>query len=104
MINLGHYKAAALSPMLSHLHTLKTSLALWRGFALERWANGLSVMLEKMYGCTLVNKLRAILLMEAKLNFSNKVVYGVRMIDNVLKLSRGRWQMMGPLQRCCSTT
>ncbi len=71
--------------MLSHIHALKTSLALWRGFALERWANGLSVMLEKIYGCSLVNNLRAILLMEADFNFSNKVVYGVRIMDNVCK-------------------
>ena len=84
-IDFGHYKAGARSPMLSHLHALKTSLALQRGFALERWTNGLSVMLEKMYGCTLVNKLRAILLMEAEFNFSNEVIYGVRMMDNVRK-------------------
>ena len=42
-------------------------------------------MLEKIYGCTLVSKLRAILLMEADFNFSNKLVYGVRMVDNVRK-------------------
>ena len=30
-------------------------------------------MLEKMYGCTLVSKLRAILLMEGDFNFSNKM-------------------------------
>ena len=69
--------------MLSHLHALKTTLALKRGFVLKRWSRGLSVMLEKMYGCTLVRKLRAILLMEADFNFSNKLVYGVRMMDNV---------------------
>ena len=42
-------------------------------------------MLEKMHGCTLMSKLRAILLMEADFNFSNKVIYGVRMIDNARK-------------------
>lgn len=68
--------------MLSHLHALKTTMALKRGFALERWSRGLSVMLKKMYGCTLVSKLRAILLMEADFNFSNKLVYGVRMMNN----------------------
>ena len=82
-LHFGHYKAAARSPMLSHLHALKTTLALKRGFALERWSRGLSVMLEKMFGCTLVSKLRAILLMEADFNFSNKLIYGVRMMDNV---------------------
>ena len=84
-LHFGHYKAAARSPIASHLHALKTSLALKRGFALSRWSRGLSVMLEKMYGCTLVNKLRAILLMEADFNFSNKMIYGVRMLDNVRK-------------------
>ena len=40
-------------------------------------------MLEKMFGCTLVAKLQAILLMEADFNFSNKLMYGVRMMNNV---------------------
>ena len=37
----------------------------------------------KQLGCTLVNKLRTILLMEADFNFFNKILYGVRMMDNV---------------------
>ena len=82
-LHFGHYKAAARSPIASHLHALKTSLALKRGFALSRWSRGLSVMLEKMYGCSLVSKLCAILLMEADFNFSNKIIYGARMMNNV---------------------
>ena len=39
-------------------------------------------MLEKMFGCTLVTKLRAILLMEADFNSSNKIIFGERMLDN----------------------
>jgi hypothetical protein len=42
-------------------------------------------MPEKMYGCTLVSKLRAILLTEANFNLSNKMIYGVQMMDNVRK-------------------
>ncbi len=42
-------------------------------------------MLEKMFGCTLISKLHVILLMEASFKFSNKLVYGVRMMDNVRK-------------------
>ena len=84
-LHFGHYKAAARSPVISHLHAPKTTLALCRGVALDRWSHGLSVMLEKMFGCTLISKLRAILLMEADFNFSNKLVYGVRMLDNVRK-------------------
>jgi hypothetical protein len=35
-------------------------------------------MLEKMLGVTLVTKLRAILLMEADFNATNKIIYGNR--------------------------
>ena len=40
-------------------------------------------MLEKMLGCTLLEKLQAILLMEANFNHSNKEIFGKRMLDNV---------------------
>jgi hypothetical protein len=39
-------------------------------------------MLEKTLGVTLVTKLRAILLMEANFNATNKIVYGMRMMSN----------------------
>ena len=65
----GHYKAGAKSEVISHLHALKTSVALMRGVSLGQWSYGLSVMLEKELGCTLLGKLRAILLMEADFNF-----------------------------------
>ncbi len=40
-------------------------------------------MLEKIFGCALITKLRSILLMEADFNTTNKTVYGVRMLANV---------------------
>jgi hypothetical protein len=40
-------------------------------------------MLEKTLGVTLVRKLQAILLMEADFNASNKIMYGVWMMQNV---------------------
>ena len=39
-------------------------------------------MLEKTLGVTLVTKLRAIFLMEGDFNATNKIVYGVRMLQN----------------------
>jgi hypothetical protein len=42
-------------------------------------------MLQKILGCSLVTKLRSILLMEADFNCANKVVFGVRMMENVRK-------------------
>ena len=47
----------------------------------ERWSYGLTVMLEKIAGLALVNKLRAILLMEADFNMHNKLHFGSRMLD-----------------------
>ena len=82
-LHFGHYKAGAASDSISHFHALKTTIALQRGIALTRWKHGLSVMLEKMFGCTLVEKLRAILLMEADFNCSNKIIFGDRMMHNV---------------------
>jgi hypothetical protein len=49
---------------------------------LEWWSRGLSIMLEKTPGVTLVTKLRAILLVEGDFNATNKIVYGVRMLNN----------------------
>ena len=46
-------------------------------------------MLEKKLGCTLVEKLRAILLMEADFNFKNKLIYGCRMLDGTRKYMFG---------------
>jgi hypothetical protein len=81
-LHFGHYIAGANCDYISQFHTLRVSLALKKGVALERWSKGLSVMLEKMYGVRLVSKLRAILLMEADFNATNKEVYGVHMLDN----------------------
>ena len=42
-------------------------------------------MIEKIFGCTMVLKLRSILLLEADFNFSNKEIFGRRMMTNVRK-------------------
>ena len=52
---------------------------------LNRWSKGLSVMLEKIFGCLLITKLQSILLMEADFNATNKVIYGIWMLSNVRK-------------------
>ena len=51
----------------------------------SQWGVGLSVMLEKIAGIALVNKLRAILLMEADFNMHNRIIFGSRMIEAVRK-------------------
>ena len=42
-------------------------------------------MLEKMFGCALITKLRSILLMEADFNATNKIIYGQRMLQQARK-------------------
>ena len=80
-LHFGHYIAGTESEHISHFHALKATLIFHHGLVLERWAQGLSVMLQKLFGCSLITKLRAILLMEADLNCATKTVYGVRMLQ-----------------------
>jgi hypothetical protein len=42
-------------------------------------------MLEEMFGCVLIAKLRSILLMEADFNATNKIIYGQRMLQQARK-------------------
>jgi hypothetical protein len=47
------------------------------------YGKGLSVMLAKIFGCSLITKLCSILLIEADFNATNKVIYGIRMHHNM---------------------
>jgi hypothetical protein len=82
-LHFGHYIAGLQSDHLSYFHALKATLIIWRGVVLDRWARGLSVMLEKMFGCALITKLRSILLMEADFNATNKIIYWQRMLNQM---------------------
>ena len=84
-LHFGHYIAGCASKQVAHLHALKSTLVVNNGIVLDRWARGLLVMLEKLFGCALITKLRLILLMEANFNATNKIVYGNRMLYNVRK-------------------
>ncbi len=68
------------SKYISHFHALKATLIFQHGLVLDCLAQGLSVLLQKLYGCSLITKLRAILSMEADLNCSTKVVFGIQML------------------------
>lgn len=79
-LHFGHWKAAARSDELSEIHAVFTEIAVSTGYSPSRWQQGLSVMLEKTKDCRVPEKLRAILLMEADLNFANKLFFGKRMM------------------------
>ncbi len=68
---------------ITYLHALVATHVTKRGIVLDRWSKGLSVMLEKIFGCSLITILRSILLMEADFNATNKVIDGDRMLHNM---------------------
>jgi hypothetical protein len=55
--HFGHYKAGLRSVYISYLQALQATLIVKRGMVLEQWLRGLSVMLEKIFGCSLITKL-----------------------------------------------
>jgi hypothetical protein len=75
-LHFGHYKAVCKNDTLSEMHSVFVDIAVNSGFSPKRWQRGLTVMLEKKQGVILVNKLRAILLMEADFNYANKTIFG----------------------------
>ncbi len=79
-LHFGHYIVGCKSNLISHYHAARVTVMLAHVVQLEQWSRGLSAMLEKMLGVTLVHKLHAILLMEGDFNATNKIVYGSRMI------------------------
>ena len=79
-LHYGHYKAAAWDDFLSEIHAIMTELAITGEAPLQHWQSGLSVMLEKKLGKYQVNKLWAILLMEADFNFFNGLMFSKRLM------------------------
>lgn len=80
-IHFGHYKAAGQSDFLSRFFAKKISLVARCGCPPSWWGVGLTAMLEKVASIALVNKLRAILLMEADFNMHNRIIFGSRAIN-----------------------
>ena len=80
--HFGHYKTGMSSDYITHFQALFATLVMHHRLFMERWACGLSVMLEKIFDCSLVSKLRAILLLEADSNCAYKIIFGFRMMEN----------------------
>lgn len=53
-LHFGHYKVGCKSDLITHYHTARVSVTLAYAIQLERWSRGLSIMLEKTLGVTLV--------------------------------------------------
>ncbi len=81
-IHFGHFIVGCKSDIIAHYHAARVSVVLAHAIQLERWSRDLLVMLEKTIENTLVTKLRAILLMEADFNATNKIIYGSQTLKN----------------------
>ncbi len=79
-LHFGHYIVGCQLDLITHYHAARVTVTLAHAIQLERWSRGLSVILEKTLGVTLVTKLCAILLMEGDYNTMNKIIYGDQMI------------------------
>ena len=71
-MNFGHYNAADTSDKVSDFPAKNITVIARAECSYSRGGNGIQVMLEKIAGIALVNKLCAILLMEADCNRHNK--------------------------------
>ena len=94
----GHYKAAAKNKFLSNIHANFCNAVVIVGTSIPRWEKSLTVMLEKIKNNIKVNKLRAILLMEADFNFINKLMFGQCLMFQVRKYNRIPQELYGGLQ------
>jgi hypothetical protein len=78
--HFGHYKAITDDPVLVNLQVTNINLAATRGEPLQRWCEGVNVLLEKIAGNSHIDKLRAICLLEADFNWWLKVIFARRMM------------------------
>lgn len=74
-LHLGHDKAAAQSVELSEIFALQMNTIVHSGLYPARWGVPLQVMLEKIAGVCLVDKLRSIQLYESDYNWFNKFIF-----------------------------
>jgi hypothetical protein len=75
-LHFGHYKATMYKVTLSKMHAVFMDITLNLGYSPTCWQQGLMVVMEKNKGVIIVDKLRAILLIEADFNFGNKTIFG----------------------------
>ena len=73
-VHHGHYKAAIQDDTITAALALHLTVVARSGIPPENWSVGLQVMLEKIAGVCLVEKLRAIQLYEADFNCYNQFV------------------------------
>jgi hypothetical protein len=80
-IHYGHYKAAIQCDISTRVLAQQLTVVAQNSIPPESWSVGLQVMLEKIAGVCLVEKLQAIQLYEADFNCYNQFVFGKVAMD-----------------------
>ncbi len=75
-VHYGHYKAVTQDLLSTEVLATQLTVIARSGMPLDSWSVGLQVMLEKIAGVCLVEKLRAIQLYEADFNCYNQFIFG----------------------------
>jgi hypothetical protein len=75
-VHYGHYKVAIQDPQSTNVLVLQLTIVARNGIPPESWSVELQVMLEKIAGVCLVEKLRAIQLYEVGFNCYNQFIFG----------------------------
>jgi hypothetical protein len=84
-VHYGYFKAAIQDQMSTKVLALQLTVIARRGVLPESWSVGLQVMLEKIAGVCLVEKLRAIQLYKGDFNCFNHFIFGRAAMDTLTK-------------------
>lgn len=79
--NLGHYKAAVKSDILTQVYTHMMTIPHLAGFSQRRWRQVVDVMLEKKQGGSRVHSLCIVALQESDFNQSNHLAIGKQLLE-----------------------
>jgi len=97
-IHFGHYMAGISSDTMTHINAMLADYPLLTGLMPDRWLCTLNVMLEKIPGNNLVEKLRIIMLFEGDFNNNNKWI-GQAVMKYVEKNNRIAQEQYGSQKR-----
>ncbi len=84
-VHYGHYKAAIQDEYITRILAQQLTVVARSGVPPESWSVGLQVMLEKIAGVCLVEKLHAIQLYQADFNCFNYFIFGKTAMDSLTR-------------------
>jgi hypothetical protein len=87
-VHYGHYKAAIQDNLSMEILAQQLTVIARSGIPPGSWSIGLQVMLEKIAGVCLVEKLGAIQLYEADFNCYNQFIFGSQAMQTLAAISR----------------